>query len=269
MYFRYYGKIIFKTIIWAVLLTGLIISIAWFMIWCVSNVFPQLSIGLWIKLVSLFVTIIIIAKYHNIFLRYPFQKTFTARRIIDAPVNIVWEQVRPRARNKPYNVLVSSIRKIGDDVYRYYEANTGGSKKSFFDVKVTHEVPYQVLEMEYADKDSPHDLVKTSCGYIYTFMSINEDQTEIKVNGIHDKPSLLTFYAYEFMGAHRDDFRQLASACEDQVNISWASAQIAMDELASHPDASVGDMLRPIGDGALIAMTALITAVAMVSVWII
>ena len=71
------------------------------------------------------------------------------------------------------------------------------------------------------------------------------------------------------MGAHRDDFRQLASACEDQVNISWASAQIAMDELASHPDASVGDMLRPIGDGALIAMTALITAVAMVSVWII
>ena len=68
----------------------------------------------------------------------------------------------------------------------------GRSHKGFHR-ESAHEVPYQVLEMEYADKDNPHDLVKTSCGYIYTFMSINEDQTEIKVNGIHDKPSLLTF----------------------------------------------------------------------------
>lgn len=269
MCFRYYGKIIFKTIIWAVLLTGLIISIAWFMIWCVSNVFSHLSIGLWVKLISLFVTIIIIAKYHDIFLRYPFKKTFAANRIIDAPVEIVWDQVRPRARNKPYNAFNSSIRKVGDDVYRYYEANPKGSEKTFFDVKLIHEVLYQVLEMGYADENSPHDMIKTSCGFVYKFKPINADQTEIVVTEVHNKPSLLTFYAFEFMGAHRDDFRQLANVCEGQVNISWASAQVAMDELASHPDATLVDMVRPIGDGALIAMTALITAVAMVSVWII
>jgi len=106
MYFRYYGKIIFKTIIWATILIGLIITMAWILIWCVSNALPQLQIGLLVKLISLIVTMGIIVKFHDIFLRYPFKKTFTARRIINAPVAVVWEQVRPRARNKPYNALM-------------------------------------------------------------------------------------------------------------------------------------------------------------------
>lgn len=268
MYFRYYGKIIFKTIIWAAILIGLIITMAWILVWCVSNAFPQLQIGLLVKLISLIVTIGVIAKFHDFFLRYPFKKTFTARRIIDAPIEVVWEQVRPRARNKPYNVLQSSIRKVGDEVYRYYEENSKGSEKTSFDVKVTHIVPYQVLEIQYDDEKSPHDLVKTSRGIVYTFKSINDDQTEIVVSEVHQKPSLFTFYVFEFMGAHRDDFRQLASACENQVNISWASAQVAMEELASHPDAELSDVLRPFGDGALIALTALATAVTMVLLWV-
>jgi len=268
MYFRYYGKIVFKTIIWTAILTGLIVAMAWFVMWFVSSVFPQLKVGLWSKLLSLIVTTTTIIKFHDVFLRYPFKKTFTARRIINAPLEIVWNQVRPRAGNKPYNILNSYIRKVGDDLYRYYVANNEGLEEDFVDVKLIHEVPYQVLEMGYAYEDSRHDLFKTSRGFVYKFKSINEDQTEIMVRDVHDKPSLFTFYAFEFMGAHRDDFRQLASACEGQVNISWASAQTAMEELASHPDATWGDMLRPIGDGALIAITVLITAVATVSVWI-
>lgn len=268
MYFRYYGKIVLKTIIWAAILIGLIIAMAWFMVWCVSNALPQLQIGWLAKSISLIVTIGFVVKFHDVFLRYPLQKTFTARRIINAPVAVVWGQVRPRARNKPYNVLQSSIRKVGDEVYRYYDANSEGAEKTSFDVKVTHIVPYQVLEMQYADENSPDDIVKTSRGIVYTFRSINDDQTEIAVSEVHQKPSLFTFYVFEFLGAHRDDFRQLASACEKQVNISWASAQVAMEELASHPDAELGDVLRPIGDGALIALTALVTAVTMVSVWV-
>lgn len=220
MYFRYYAKIVLKTIIWAMILIGLILALTWFMVWCVSHVLPQLQMGLLAKLISLIVTIGFVVKFHDVFLRYPLQKTFTARRIIAAPVEVVWEQVRPRARNKPYNVLQSSIRKVGDEVYRYYDANFEGSEKTSFDVKVTHIVPYQVLEMQYADENSPHDIVKTSCGIVYTFKSINDGQTEIAVSEVHQKPSLLTFYAFEFMGAHRDDFRQLASACEKQLNIS-------------------------------------------------
>ena len=100
-------------------------------------------------------------------------------------------------------------------------------------MKIAGEVPYQSLEMKYADEESPEDIIKTSRGYIYTLESINQTQTKIVVKAVHDKPSLLTFYAYEFMGALRDDFRQLANACEGQVNISWASAQFAMEELAS------------------------------------
>lgn len=270
MHFRYYAKIIFKTIKWAAVLTGLILAMSRFIIWCASNIFfPHLSAGLWVKLIGLFVSILTIVKFHDIFLRYPFKKTFTARRIIDAPVEVVWEQVRPRARNEPYNAFHSSIRKVGDNQYRYFETNTGDAKKTFFDIKLTHEIPNQVLEIEYVDEDSPHDIVKTSCGMIYTFKSIGENRTEIKVTEVHKKPSLLTFYAFEFMGAFRDDFRQLASACEGQQNISWASAQIALDELASHPDATIADGLRSISDGALIAMTALITAIIMIFVWLI
>jgi len=268
MYFRYYGKIIFKTIIWAVILVGLIITMAWFMVWCISNALPQLQLGLLVKLISFIVAVGVITKFHDFFLRYPFQKTFTARRIIDAPVEVVWEQVRPRARNKPYNVLQSSIRKVGDEVYRYYDANSKGSGKTSFDMRVTHSVPYQVLEMEYADEDSPNDFVKTSRGIVYKFRSIGEDQTEIAVSEVHQNPSLFTFYVFEFMGAHRDDFRQLASACENEMNISWASAQVAMEELASHPDAELRDVLRPIGDGAVIALTAFVTTVTMIAVWI-
>ena len=268
MYFRYYGKIIFKTIIWATILIGLIITMAWILIWCVSNALPQLQIGLLVKLISLIVTMGIIVKFHDIFLRYPFKKTFTARRIINAPVAVVWEQVRPRARNKPYNALQSSIRKVGDEVYRYYDASPKGSKKTFSDLKVTNIIPHQVLEMQYADKYSPHDIVKTSRGIVYKFRSIGEDQTEIIVSEIHQNPSLFTFYVFEFIGALRDDFRQLSSACENKANISWASSQVAMEELASHPDAELGDVLRPIGDGALIVLIALVTAVTMVFVWV-
>ena len=254
---------------WAVILTGLIVVMAWFMMWCVTIVFPESNTGLWAKLISLFVTILIIVKFHDVFLRYPFQKTFTARRIINAPIETVWEKVRPRARNKPYNILQSSIRKIGEDIYRYYQASSSDTKKDFFDIKLVHEVPYQVLKMEYADENSPHDMVKTSRGITYSFKSINKNQTEISISEVHDKPSLFTFYIYEFVGANRDDFRQLANACEGQANISWASAQIAMEEIAGHPDATLADVLRPISDGALMAMTALVTAVTMVTVWVI
>lgn len=214
-------------------------------------------------------TIIIIIRFHDVFLRYPFHKTFTARRIINAPIEAVWEQLRPRGRNKNYSALHTSIRKIGDDVFRYYEANPGQSEKTFIDVKLIHEIPHQVLEMEYVDDDSPHDGVKTSRGFIYAVRPISEDQTEVFLSDVHHKPSFFTFYVFEFLGAHRDDLRQLACACEGQENISWASAQIAMDELAARPDATLRDTLRPLADGTLIAVTALTTILVIFAIWVV
>lgn len=267
MYFRYYSKIVVKTIVWAFVLTGLVITMAWLMVLCASNLLPEFKANLWIKLISLVVTFIIIVKFHSIFLRYPFQKTFRARRVINAPVETVWEQVRPTARDKPYNVFHSSIRKVGTNIYRYYLAKSSDSDKEFFHVKLTYETPYKALKLDFADEISPDDFIKTSRGTTYMFKSLNDNKTEIKVSETHFKPSLLTFYALEFMGAHRDDLRQLANVCEGQMNISWASAQLAMDEIAAHPDATLGDVFRPIGDGILIGITALMTAITMVIVW--
>lgn len=269
MYYSYNGKLILKTILWAAILTGLVISAAWLVVLCVSGLFPQMKIGLLVKLLCLFAAIVVIAIFHDTFLRYPFYKTFTARRIINASVEIVWEQVRPRARNRPYNVLISSIRKIDENTYRYYDANSNGSKKVFTDVRLVDETPYKKLELNYYAGDGVEDIIKTSREYTYTFEPLTDSKTEITVNEVHWKPSLFTFYIFEFLGAHRDDLRQLASVCENQANISWASAQLAMEELASRPDAKLGEVLRPMGDAAIIAVTALITFAAMILVWII
>jgi uncharacterized protein YndB with AHSA1/START domain len=242
---------------------------AWFMVFCVSILLPQLKIGWLIKLISLFATLVVITKYHDIFLRYPFKKTFTAQRIIDAPVEVVWEQVRPQGRNNPYSAFHSSIRKVGENVFRYHTTNSKISGENSFDVKVTDEVPYQSLELKFTHKDSPEDYIKTSLGIFYKFEVLNQNQTKVIVAEAHDKPSILTFYGCEFMGAYRDDLRQLANVCEGQPNISWASAQIAMEELAFHPDATLGDTLRPIGDGILITITALVTALTIMSIWVV
>jgi len=265
----YYTKIALKAVVWSATLTLVLLAMSTVLLLSILSLFPQLPPSFWLKALCLGVILFLIIKFHDNMLRYPFHKTFKARRIIDAPVETVWEQIRPRSRNKCYSILRSSIRYVGDGVFRYFQADHSSVSrpKTFHDMKIVNEVPFEFLEMRCIN--DTEDIVKTSRGHCYALKDLGDGRCEITSCEVHHKPSLFTLYVMEFIGALRDDLRQLACACEERENISWAAAEVAKEVLANRPDASWRDMFRPMEEMFIIAIVSISACLAMIGIWVV
>ena len=265
----YYTKIALKAVVWSAALTSALIAMSALLLFLILSLFPQLPPSFWLKAACLSAILFLIIKFHDNMLRYPFYKSFKAKRIIDAPIETVWEQIRPRSRNKCYSILTSSIRYVGNGVFRYFQADHSSvsQPKTFHDMKIVNEVPFEFLEMRCIN--DTEDIVKTSRGHCYALKDLGDGRCEIISCEVHYKPSLFTFYVMEFIGALRDDLRQLACACEGRENISWAAAETAKEILANRPDASWGEMFQPMEEMAIIAIVGISSCLAMIGIWVV
>ena len=199
--------------------------------------------------------------------RYPFDVTFKARRIIKAPPNVIWGHIRPRARRKNYNILISSIKSLGDDTYRFYEKDSL-SELNYYDLKVRNEKENHFIEFDIIKEEKSPDAVKTAEGQLMIIKDMNNGYCEIRTLEAHKRPSFFTLYVYIFMGAHKDVLRQLACACEGKENISWASAELARVSLREKHDATMLNCIKSIEELLIIICTVFITMLVIFGLWV-
>lgn len=267
----YYLKLIFKSGMLATIIMLIVLGLSALVSLVITKLLSIWGIDVNFKYFAFIAVIIGLYKFRHILSRYPYNLTFKAHRIINAPPDVVWSHIRPRARRKNYNAFVSSIKSLGDETYRYYQ--TGSQKyasnaPNYYDLRVRAEEKNKFIVLEVLKDENSSDDVKSAIGELTTLEELSDGRCEVRTFETHKRPSLFTIYVYLFIGAPKDVLRQLACACEDRDNISWASCEVARQSLAEAPDATLRTSLEMSEEILIITGTAFVMMLAILTTWV-
>jgi len=268
----YYLKLIVKAGLLALIVMLIILGMSTLLNSSVTRIASYWNIEINFKYFALIAVVFCIYKFRHRLNRYPFNVIFKARRIIHAPPSVVWKHIQPRARRKNYNVLISSIKPLGNDVYRHYYADgkdSHSNEPNYYDLKVLSQEQESFVEYEVLKEDNFPDVVQTATGYLITLKDLEDGRCEVRTFEVHKAPSLFTIYVYVFMGASRDLLRQLACASEERENISWASCEVARESLRNKPDATLSTSLKSIEEFLIMTSTAFVTMLIVLWAWVV